>query len=379
MAVTANVVAIQDALDAPRTLPEPAPGSVNLTGWLPVRPLWAATLNGISVMSAPEWADAHAEGRLRYVPVRYSALPRLLAGPLRPAVAVVTGRPAGRGFKFGGGVGYALVAASLAGEVVVEVDESLPDLDAPAIPITKSVHVTEAASPRPDAPERDLAEVDRKIGSAMADLVPPGATVQYGPGSIGESSIRALSVRVRIHSGIVTEAVADLSRRGFLDGVATATYLFGGAGLNELARSGLVRLRGVEETHSPQTLAGVRRFVALNTALQVGLDGSVNVERIGTRQVGGIGGHSDFCRAATTSDDGLSVIGLRSTRGSSSTIVPRVDVVSTPRSDVDIVVTEWGMADLRGLGNRSRAYALIAVANPRFHDALEGAIAQLAV
>jgi hypothetical protein len=372
--LTAAFAVIGDGLTAPRSLPESARELTNVLGWLPVPPAWASSIHALAVMGSPELRGGFESGRLRYLPVRYSALARLLAGPLRPTVAVITARPAGHGLRFSGCVGYGLIAAAMAGEVAVEVDETLPEMDAPEVRVRGRLIVMQAPTPAPTAPSPELVETDLAIGRVMAGLVPKGATVQYGPGSIGEASITALQVPVRIHSGIVTEATADLARRGLLLGAATAAYMNGRAGLNELARSGQIRLRGVEETHSLETLAGLRRFVALNTALQVGLDGSVNVERIGATQVGGIGGHSDFCRAAAASLDGLSVIGLRSIRGSKSTIVPRVDVVSTTRSDVDIVVTEWGLADLRGLDNRSRSMAIVGIAEPRFRDELEASL-----
>jgi acyl-CoA hydrolase len=306
--------------------------------------------------------------------VRYSALPRLLAGPLRPAIAVVSGRPTKAGIQFSGGVGYGLVAAAAADQVVIEVDESLPEMDAPLILRRGQMTTSDATVPAPFAPTIDGDEVDLRIGTAMADLVPAGATVQYGPGNIGEAFAQSLSVRVRVHSGIVTEATAGLARRGLLEGSATATYMYGGPALAELAREGQIRLRGVEETHAPGILAALRQFVAVNTALQVGVDGSINAERVGTIQVAGIGGHSDFCRAAAAAIDGLSIIGLRSVRGSASTIVRRVDVVTTPRSDIDFLVTEWGIADLRGGDDKARSRAIIKVAHPAFRDELEASM-----
>jgi acyl-CoA hydrolase len=374
--VTPAFAAIADGLTAPRTAPDPVAGLVNLIGWLPVPPPWASTIEGVSLMGSPGLTEAFSSGRLRYAPVRYSALPRLLGGALRPSVAIISARPYGHGFRFGGSVGYALAAAAAADSVEIEVDESLPDMDAPDVPGPVPDRVTQAESAAPDAPTYDLTDLDLKIGGAMADLIPESATVQYGPGAIGEACVQSLSVPVRVHSGIVTEGVVELARRGLLVGTATAAYMYGGAGLAEMARSRLIRLRGVGETHAAAALAGLRNFVALNTALQVGLDGSVNVERIGQRQIAGIGGHADFSHAAAESDGGLSVIGLRSVRGSASTIVPRVDVVSTARTDVDVVVTEWGTADLRGRDDASRSRAIIEVADPHYRDELEASLRQ---
>jgi acyl-CoA hydrolase len=136
-----------------------------------------------------------------------------------------------------------------------------------------------------------------------------------------------------------------------------AAYTWGGDPIERLADAGMLRLAPVSETNDSSAVAATPRFVACNTAIQVGLDGAVNVERIGDRVITGIGGHSDFCAGASRSIGGLSVIAVRA-----RAIVERVDVVSTPRSDVDIVVTERGIADLRGLSDSERASRLRAIA-----------------
>jgi acyl-CoA hydrolase len=102
----------------------------------------------------------------------------------------------------------------------------------------------------------------------------------------------------------------------------------------------------------------------------VGLDAAVNVEVLGGRPVAGIGGHGDFCAAAARSDGGLSIVALTATRRGRSTIVPAVEHVSTPGHHVHMVVTEHGVADLRGINDGERRRRLAAVAAPEFRDAL---------
>jgi acyl-CoA hydrolase len=127
----------------------------------------------------------------------------------------------------------------------------------------------------------------------------------------------------------------------------------------------MLELTSTTITHDLSCLSAIPRFVGCNTALQVGLDGSVNVERVGSRVIAAVGGHSDFCAGASRSPGGLSVIAVRScTTSGSSTIVGRVDVVSTQRSDIDVVVTEHGIADLRRASDTERAERLIAIAAP---------------
>jgi acyl-CoA hydrolase len=117
--------------------------------------------------------------------------------------------------------------------------------------------------------------------------------------------------------------------------------------------------------------------VAVNTALEVDLGGQVNAETLAGVHVGAVGGQVDFVRAATASPGGLSIIALLSTarRGEISRIVPRLcdGVVTTPRSDADVVVTEHGIAHLRGVPLAERARRLIRIADPKFRETLAAA------
>ncbi len=375
-------MAVADGPGAPWTTPweacvDPAasePVSL-LVGWMVEPSPW---LDKLSTRPAGSVSSVHAgreltaainAGRVRYVPVRLSAVPRLLSGRFRPDVAVVSGRPVAGGYVFGAAVGWAYAAARCARSVVVELNPEAPPYDAPTIP-GHVVSVVE--SPRPPALARlrppDPAEL--VIAELVASLVPARATIQYGPGSGAEAIIDALQVPVHVHSGSVNDALVRLACRGLLAGRAEAAYAWGTASLAQLSSSGDLRLLPVEATHSAGRLAATPRFVAINTALEVGLDGSVNIERIGGRLVSGIGGHSDFCGGAARSDGGLSIIAVAATRHGASTIVPRPEVVSTPRSDIDIVVTEHGIADLRGLDDEGRRSRLLAVAAPQFRDGL---------
>jgi acyl-CoA hydrolase len=343
-----------------------------LVGWTVADHPWLESLpvgRTWSVSAGYGLDKAVASGALRYVPVPLSAMPRLLAGRFRPEVAVVTGRPAADGFVFGPSVGWAHAAARLAARVVVEVHPGAHAYDAPAIP-GEVVEVIETPAPAAPAGGRPPTPVELAIGATAAGLVPPRATIQYGVGAICEAVVAGIDVPVRVHSGLVTDAIVGLDRRGLLADQARAAYAWGGDDLAELSTGGKLRLVPVDESHDIRRLAAVGRFVAINTALQVGLDGSVNVERVAGRQRAAIGGHPDFCAAAVRSEGGLSIVALPATRRGASSIVPAVEVVSTPRTDVDVVVTEHGAADLRGLDDAGRRRRLIEVAAPEHRDAL---------
>jgi acyl-CoA hydrolase len=308
-------------------------------------------------------AEAVAAGRLAYLPIRLSVVPRLLAD-LRPEVVVVTGVRRGSELVYGGSVGIGPAAARVARAVVVEVDPDGVDLGAPAIegPIVATLERPAAEGPLMG---RGPDDVDLAVGRNVVSVLPDDPTLQFGPGGIGEGVVAALDRPVRIWSGLVTEPVAGLEGRGLLRGTVTAAYVWGGDAITAVARAGRLDLLPVDQVHDISRVATIDRFVGCNTALQVGLDGSVNVERVGNRAVAGIGGHADFCAAATRSRGGVSIIALRATtRDGTSTIVPTVDVVSTPRCDVAVVVTEHGVADLRGVDDDERARRIAQVAAP---------------
>ncbi|HYT39909.1 MAG TPA: acetyl-CoA hydrolase/transferase C-terminal domain-containing protein, partial [Acidimicrobiia bacterium] len=223
----------------------------------------------------------------------------------------------------------------------------------------------------PPAPSgRPATATEEAIGATVAGLIPPGATLEVGVGTIGDAVLAHLGVGVRIRSGLVTDAVVGLDRRGLLLDRAEATYAWGGDDLAALSAAGRLRLIPSDQSHDVERLAAFEQFTAVNSALEVGLDGAVNVEVLGGRPVAGIGGHGDFCAAAARSAGGLSIVALPATRRGRSTIVPAVEHVSTPGADVHVLVTEHGVADLRGIDDGERRRRLAAVAAPEFRAAL---------
>jgi acyl-CoA hydrolase len=330
-----------------------------------------------TVLTGPATRSVVASGHVRAVPMRLSAVPRLLAGRLRPAVAVVGAHKDGRGWRLAGSPGYAMVAARHAAAVVIERWDGPAPAGAPSLPDVagRLAGVVDRTDPPDPPPANRPGPQHRRIGELVADLVPDGSTIQWGPGAIGASAVAAMAVRgrrVRVRSGLVTDELVGLQRAGLLIGRAEAAYVWGGSDLMALASGNQPHLQLVEVEHSHDltAISAIERFVAINTALEVGLDGAVNVEQVGGRIVAGPGGHPDFCAGASRSPGGLSVIGLPSVARGRSTIVARPEVVSTPRTDIDVIVTEHGVADLRGADPATRAARLIAVAAPEHRESL---------
>jgi acyl-CoA hydrolase len=312
-----------------------------------------------TVMSGYALRRPVRDGQVSSIPVRLGSVPRLLAGAWRPDVLVAALRPAARGLVFGSEVGWMRGAVDAGATVLAEVNHGLPDAsDGTPVPDDQVVVVTETDHPPFEYTTSPPGDVAHAIAAQIAPLIPEGAVLQYGPGTVADAILRAIDVPVGIDSGLVGDAVLGLAERDLLTGTPRGAYLAGTAPLYDWS-DGRAVLAPVEVTHDIGRLASHDCFVAINTALELDPVGQVNVERSGDDPIGGIGGHTDFAFAASRSRHGLSIIALPTMHRTGSTLVRRLSApVTTPRADIDMVVTELGVADLRGLDDRERARAL---------------------
>ena len=218
-----------------------------------------------------------------------------------------------------------------------------------------------------------------QIGAHVAVFVSDGATLQTGLGKIPDAILRSLTnLRdLRLHSGLVGEAVLDLLAAGALaDGLAiTGGVAIGSAELYAAAGSDRFVFHPVAHTHNAEVIAGIPNFVAINSAIEVDLFGQAYAELGPTGLMSGPGGATDFARGARLGGS-LRIVALPAdaSRGAISRIVgpgEGAGPVSLHRNDTDIVVTEHGAADLRGLGHEARAQALIAIATPAHRAGLQ--------
>src|ERR1700722_7565824 len=366
-------VAVGDGFGAPRAVSAElsraaarAGGVRLILGWVPRADPdldFAAFADVRTVM--PGWGlrDGVAAGLVRFAPVRLSAVPALLHGPWRPDLLVASLVPAGDspgrgGYAFGSEVSWQRAAIGAGAAVAAVISRGAPRADAgePLDPGRVTV-VGEGKEPpgvlRPPPPTPEQDEFPRRV----AALVPEGVRLQVGPSPVGDALLRRLTVPVMIDSGLLPDSVTDLASRGLLIGDPVATYLAGGPKLYEWA-DGRPILHPVEYTHDLGRLSA-SPFIAVNTAIEIDFDGQVNVEGTANAVLGGIGGHADYGAAAARSVGGLSVIAVTSRHNGRPTLVPELSrPVSTPSHDVDIVVTERGEADLRGLSRSERHRAL---------------------
>ena len=299
-------------------------------------------------------------GDVGYVPVRMGALPALIRDVLRPQLLVAAVVAGPDGFRFGTEVAW-MRAAVEAGAVVAAVERpGLPACDpGPPLPAEQVVVVGSDPAPPLEVTVPEPGDVHRAIAERVAALIPAGAYLQFGPGQVGNAVCEALTAPVHVSSGLVGDAVVRLARRNVLLGAPTAAYLAGTAELYDWA-PGRAVLHPFEDTHDPGWLAGLGGpFVAVNTALEVDLDGAVNVETAGGSTIGGIGGHADYAFAAARLAGGVSIVAVPSTNRGRPTLVEHLGgPVSTPGHDVDVLITEHGAADLRGLDRAARRAAI---------------------
>lgn len=365
-----QLVAVADGIGAPRSVSAElskvaaAVGDVRLLlGWLTTidHELDLAAFADVrAVMGGWGLRRAADDGLVRVLPVRLSSVPALLHGPLRPDLLVASVVPvASGGYTFGTEVAWMRAAVAAGVPVAGVVTPNRPHCDAgPALPAEALVLVGDSDEPAATLTFTVPADEHRAIAEHVAALVPPGARLQVGPGALGEAVLGALRSPVSIDSGMLPDGVVDLDRRGLLVGTPVATYLAGGPELLAWA-DGRPMLHPIEHTHDVTRLSAGTPFVAVNTALELDEQGQVNVEGTPGAAVGGIGGHPDFAAAGARSLAGLSIVAVPSTHRGKPTLVERLSApVSTPAHDVDVVVTEHGSADLRGLDRTERAAAL---------------------
>jgi 4-hydroxybutyrate CoA-transferase len=265
---------------------------------------------------------------------------------------------------------------------IAVINPALPDLRrGPRRALDDFTHVCEREGPvlqlRPAEPDA----VSLEIAARVAAFVPDGATIQMGIGRIPGQVMAALAARrgLRFHSGIVTSGVRALIESGAVAGegsVVAASYGGDAAFYAWLAGRPECVSAPVRHTHHPATLAAIDGLLAINSAIEVDLQGQINAEWLGDRRISAPGGLPDFSHAAQRCRDGLAVVALPSTDGSGrhSRIVARLAVPPTlAAGGIDLVVTEHGAADLRGLTARERAKRLASIAAPAFREALTSA------
>jgi len=333
-----------------------------------------------------------AEGAGNVIPANISDVSELIATrrvPINIVLLQVIGPDAAGNYNAGVGIEFLHEMIAGARLVVAQVNPLLPWTEGDTLIEAGIIDIlVPAAHPVLEVPARTIGPVEQAVAEHVARLVPDRATIELGIGQIPEAVTRALGHKrgLGVHSGAIGDGVAELIEAGVVDnrhkeideGVTVATMLMGTRRLYDFAdRNPRIGIRSPRYTHDALVLGNFRRFIAINGALEVDLTGQVNAETSGGRHVGIVGGQMDFVRAANRAPEGRSIIALPSTSRdrTQSRIAGRLvdGVVTTPRAEADCIVTEHGIAELRGRTLAERARALIGIADPAFRAELERA------
>lgn len=382
----------------------------------------AAAMNGVRLLTlmpmgepayATETATAHLdvatffpgrglraavdEGRARALRYPLSAIPGLFdRGELKADVLLLqVSEPDDDGrVSLGISVDYMRAVLAQSPLVVAEINPRMPRTCGDStLHVSQIALCIDAAQPPQPLPPATGDEVDRRIAQQVAGLLDDGAVLQIGIGSVPDQVLSGLGhlKHLGVHSGILTDAIRPLIESGVVDnstkarftGVSVTTMAAGTQRFYDfLHRNPAIEFHPCALTHDRQFLATIDRLCAINSALQVDLAGQVNAEQSNGRRISLPGGLPDFSAGASRARRGRSIIVLRSSsaKGMQSNIVARLAgnvPVTVGPGDVDFVVTEYGVASLRGQGPAERAKALIGVAHPQHRERLGREFAEL--
>jgi 4-hydroxybutyrate CoA-transferase len=376
---------------ADRLTPLTLMGGLRLDDYAFGGPAYAGKLRFATWHMSPRLTAAAARGDVDFVPARYFDTVSLFAagGPWAPDAVLVHAAPPDRGgyLSLGVSVSYLLSAARRAPLVIAQVNPRMPRTLGNAFLHRSQVDLwVPVEDPLLEYPPTPVGDVERRIAAYVADLVPDGATLQVGVGSIPQAVMEALGGKkdLGVHS-LLVEHMLPLVRSGVITNARKRLHpgrmdvgeIMGTAALFEWSHENpLINMEPSDVVHDPEVVGALGDFVSVNSALEVDLLGQVNAESVDGRQVTGIGGQFDFVLGAARAEGGRSIIALPATagRGSVSRIVARLAAgarVTTPRFLADYVVTEHGVAALRGKSDAGRARELLHVADPAFRDRIE--------
>ncbi|EIT68967.1 MULTISPECIES: acetyl-CoA hydrolase/transferase family protein [Hydrocarboniphaga] len=327
---------------------------------------------------------------LGVVPCHVSQIgPMIEQGIIGCDVAFVQVSPADENgeHSFGLIADYVQSAVKKARVVIAEVNDQVPYTHGERLPASRIDCAVQVSRMPVEVAAARIGETDEAIAKFAAAYIEDGSVLQTGVGAVPDAILRLLRDRkdLGVHSGMLGDGLVELVEAGVITnarkaidtGVSINGALIGTRKLYQWAHHNKsMRMCATSYTHDAAVLAKLDRLVTINSALEVDLTGQVNAEQSGSAYLGGTGGQVDFVRAGSRSKGGRSIIALSATAkgGSISKIVPTLSgPVTTARSDVDVIVTEFGAAELKGQTLAERTRRLIAIAHPDFREELDRA------
>jgi 4-hydroxybutyrate CoA-transferase len=342
-----------------------------------------ANFRYVTWQAAPRIRHVFKEKKADFVPMRFSEITRLINkdGLIKPEVVVTQVSPPDQDGTVSLGISVSLYQDFIrsARLVIAEINSHMPVTAGDSrVPVDKIHLAVESDTPLGEYHTPHQSARDKRIVDYVLDLIPDHAWVQLGIGAVPDMVLGRLAEKpgINLYSGMLSQGLIH-----FVEHTKHAPQIITGelAGDQELfdfcGRTPQVKMATSNVTHNILLLAKLPRFVSINSSIEIDLHGQSNGETIGEVQISGVGGSLDYVEAAALSEGGVSIIALPSTTedGKHSKIVPRLTagaVVTTPRFCTDYIVTEYGVARLKGKDLRARAEALIAIAHPNFRDEL---------
>lgn len=344
-------------------------------------------------------ARAHDEGRppvVQFVPSGFQQVPRVLCHEIGVDTLVATVSPMDDegNFSFGTNTDYAQPVSKTAQRLILEVNPYMPRVFGDStVHVSKVTAVVENAAPLLQIPKAAPKPADLAIGTLIGRLVPNGATLQMGIGALPDAVCVALRDHqdLGIHTEMLTPGLVELIKAGVVTntrktlqpGKSVFAFCMGDqTTYTHLDGNETIEGYPVSYVNDVAIISRNDRMVSVNATLEIDLSGACCSEHLNGRQFTGAGGQLDFVRGAYASNGGLSFIACHATAkdGEVSRIVPRLrGPVTTPRNDVHLVVTEYGVANLKGLSTAERAHRLIDLAAPRFRSDLARSAHELGI
>jgi 4-hydroxybutyrate CoA-transferase len=328
-------------------------------------------------------------GRGDYTPCYFSEVPNLFRKSLKVDAALIqVSAPDEHGYcSFGTSNDYTKPAAECAKLVIAQINNKVPrTLGDSFIHVSEIDFIVEHNNPVIQLQPAKIGEVEKAIGENCASLIEDGSTLQLGIGAIPDAVLLFLKDKkdLGIHSEMISDGVVELVEAGVITnkaktihpGKIIVTFIMGTQRLYDFVDNNpMVEMYSVDYVNDPTVIMKNNKMVSVNSCVQVDLMGQVVSESVGLKQISGVGGQVDFVRGANMSKGGKSIIAMPSTtaKGRVSKIIPFLDegtAVTTSRNDVGYIVTEYGIAYIKGKTLKDRGRELIKIAHPNFKTQL---------
>lgn len=342
-----------------------------------------------SLFASSSNRKAIAMGNADYTPCFFYEMPEVIRDIIKPRVSICSVCPPDENgyVSLGANVDYIASTLDYCEVKIAQVNKYVPRALGGAVKhISEFTHLVEFDEPLPEVPSIPLTDVEKAIGKNCASLINDGDCIQLGIGGIPNAIAAELKDKkdLGLHSEMVGDGVIELIKEGVINnsrknidtGKSVVSFCFGTKELFDfIDNNPHFEINPIEVVNHPLTVSKIDNFISVNSCVQVDLMGQVVADSVGYTQISGVGGQVDFVRGATLSKGGKSIIAMPSSAkgGTISKIVACIDegaAITTSRNDVDYIVTEYGIARLKGLSLKERAKALIKIAHPNFREEL---------